>query len=103
MHKTGWIFRALLASAFLLTAAQAASARCLRMRIIASGKPVHFLDKEAHKAENNAISAWEYLAARQAGKAFAKWKNARGGKIECWLPNRSNTQCKAIATPCDGK
>ena len=103
MSKTGWIFRALLAVAFLLTAAEGASAKCLRMRIIASGKPVHFLNKEANKAENNAISAWEYLAARQAGEAFAKWKNARGGTIKCWLPNRSLTQCKAIATPCDGK
>ncbi len=95
-----------LAAALALSlAAGTAAAECKRYKVIASGIPVHFLyGKKGDKSpEEAAQAAWEHLVAWQYGREFASWKNAELGRIDCWLPNRSYTQCKAEAIPCDGK
>jgi len=99
----GVLFAAVMLS--VLLAASTAVAECKRYKVIASGVPVHFLyAKQGGKSpEEAAQAAWEHLVTWQYGKAFASWKNAQRGRIDCWLPNRSYTQCKAEAVPCDGK
>ncbi len=93
------------AALVLAFGAQAATAECVRARVMASGVPVHFLykQKDGRSPEEMAQAAWEHLVAWQFGKEYASWKNARRRRIDCWLPNRSKTQCKAEAIPCDGK
>ena len=89
----------------LMLTAGTATAKCLRYKVVASGVPVHFLyaKKGGKSPEEAAQAAWEHLVAWQYGREFANWKNTSQGRIDCWLPNRSYTQCKAVAIPCDGK
>ncbi len=95
-----------LAAALLLSlAAGTAMAECKRYPVIASGVPVNFMyrKKGGRSPEEMAQAAWEHLVAWQYGREFADWNNAERKRIDCWLPNRSYTQCKAVAVPCDGK
>ena len=96
---------AALAVLLVMTSVKMAMAKCGRYPVTASGVPVHFLYKKkgGKSPEETAQAAWEHLVAWQYGKEFANWKNARQGRIDCWLPNRSYTQCKAVGIPCDGK
>ncbi len=95
-----------LAAAFILSlAAGTAAAECKRYPVTASGVPVNFMYRKTggKSPEEEAQAAWEHLVAWQYGKEYASWENAERKRIDCWLPNRSYTQCKAMAIPCDGK
>ncbi len=90
-------------AALMLPGVPPAAARqdCVGYKVIASGLPVIFTDPDREeKARRNAVAAWEYLAAWQAGADHAIWVHADFRKIDCWLPDRSHTQCMAIGQPC---
>ncbi len=94
----------LLLALALFAAATPAQAGCLRMQIRAEGMKIHFLNRPVEeKARQSAILAWENMAAKKAGAAYAQWRNAKGRKMQCRLVSRSETLCTAAATPCDGK
>ncbi len=88
----------------LFAAATPAPAGCLHMRIVAEGMKIHFLNRPVEKkARQSAILAWENMAARKAGEAYARWSKAAGRRLDCRLASRSETVCTATATPCDGE